>query len=131
MDAITTVEARATNTANNSFKVGNLDKGEVRTDLQKQWIARPHDQRFLSLTDLHTSVKARADRTTEIRIDTSKIEFVAPNRRPKKTFRACRLAFQLAKPSPRRIGRSVNSPRWLRPRRATFASFRRRLLPTR
>ncbi|ABS14260.1 DUF932 domain-containing protein [Brucella anthropi] len=83
MDAITTVEARATNTANNSFKVGNLDKGEVRTDLQKQWIARPHDQRFLSLTDLHTSVKARADRTTEIRIDTSKIEFVAPEPKTK------------------------------------------------
>lgn len=61
-----------------AFKVGNLGKGEARTDLSRQWIARPADQRFLSLTDLHASVAARAQASVEDRISTRKIEFHAP-----------------------------------------------------
>jgi hypothetical protein len=59
-------------------KVGNFHKGETRSDLQKQWIARPADQRFLSLDALRESVSARADRSVETRLDTKKIEFIAP-----------------------------------------------------
>lgn len=61
-----------------AYKVGNLGKGEVRSDLSRQWIARPADQRFLSLTDLHKSVSARAEASVENRISTRKIEFIAP-----------------------------------------------------
>ncbi len=61
-----------------AYKVGNFGKGEVRTDLSCQWIARPADQRFLSLTDLHASVSARAEASVENRISTRNIEFIAP-----------------------------------------------------
>ncbi|QDC00367.1 hypothetical protein [Mesorhizobium sp. 8] len=61
-----------------AYKVGNFGKGEVRTDLSRQWIARPSDQRFLSLTDLHASVSARADASVENRVSTRNIEFIAP-----------------------------------------------------
>lgn len=61
-----------------AYKVGNLGKGEARTDLSRQWIARPADQRFLSLTDLHASVAKRAQASIEDRISTRNIEFIAP-----------------------------------------------------
>ncbi len=61
-----------------AHKVGNFHRGEARNDLAKQWIARPADQKFLSLTDLHRSVSARAEASVESRIDTRKIEFLAP-----------------------------------------------------
>lgn len=56
----------------------DFSRGQSRTDLSKQWIARPADQKFLSLSDLRDAVAARADRTSEDRIDTRSIEFVAP-----------------------------------------------------
>lgn len=61
-----------------TFEVGNFQKGETRTDLTKQWIARPHDQRFLSLYDLRDSVAARAERSAEHRIDVRKLEIFSP-----------------------------------------------------
>ncbi|MEE9924028.1 MAG: DUF932 domain-containing protein [Brucella anthropi] len=80
MDTVSTIAANAA-TPTRDYAVGNFNKGETRSDLTKQWIARPADQRFLSLTDLHTAVKARADQTTEARIDTNKVEFIAPEPR--------------------------------------------------
>lgn len=74
MNAITkTAEASA------PYRVGNFSKGEMRGDVQKQWIARPADQRFLSLDDLRTSVAARAERSREDRIETKAIEFISPD----------------------------------------------------
>lgn len=35
-----------------AFKVANFSAGQSRMELSKQWAARPHDQRFLSLSDL-------------------------------------------------------------------------------
>lgn len=61
-----------------AYKVGNFGKGEVRTDLSRQWIARPADQRFLSLNDLHANVSARAEASVENRVSTRNIEFIAP-----------------------------------------------------
>lgn len=58
--------------------VGNFHKGEARMDVSKQWLARPADEKFLSLGDLRQSVDARRERSVEARIDTSKIEFLAP-----------------------------------------------------
>lgn len=53
--------------------------GESRMDLAKQWIARPADQKFLSLDALREHVAARADRTTEARFDTRGVEIIAPS----------------------------------------------------
>lgn len=60
------------------FKVGSFDKGEARMEVSKQWMARPADQKFLSLDDLRQSVLARAERSAENRLDTKKIEVIAP-----------------------------------------------------
>lgn len=62
-----------------AFKVGNFDKGTMRTDLSRQWMARPADQRFLSLSSLKASVLGRAERSETLTIDTRKIEVVAPH----------------------------------------------------
>lgn len=61
-----------------AFAVGNFQAGSTRSDLSKQWISRPADQRFLSLSSLRDSVAARAERSFEARIDTRRIEFIAP-----------------------------------------------------
>ncbi len=62
-----------------AFKVGNFDKGTMRTDLTRQWMARPADQRFLSLPSLKSSVLARAERSATLTIETRKIDVIAPS----------------------------------------------------
>lgn len=74
-------DAAVTN-ADGSFKVANINGGQAKYDLSNQWLRRPRDQRFLNLTDLAAHVKARADETYELKTDTKKIEFWAPE--PKK-----------------------------------------------
>lgn len=61
----------------------DTSRGEIRTDLQKQWMARPADQRFTSLSSLEAAVKARAEASRENRIDTRKLEIIAPEARSK------------------------------------------------
>ncbi len=61
-----------------AYQVGNFGAGETRTDIQKQWIARPADQKFTSLDDLRRSVDARRERAVERRVDIRKVEFLAP-----------------------------------------------------
>ncbi|WP_245423442.1 DUF932 domain-containing protein [Rhizobium subbaraonis] len=51
----------------------------MRTDLTRQWMARPADQRFLSLSSLKSSVLARAERSATLTIDTRKIDVIAPS----------------------------------------------------
>ncbi|MCR6673284.1 DUF932 domain-containing protein [Devosia ginsengisoli] len=46
--------------------------------VSRQWLSRSPDQRFLSLPDLKASVDARRERSIESRINTKKIEFLAP-----------------------------------------------------
>lgn len=60
------------------FKVGNFNHGANRSEVSRQWMSRPADQRFLSLRDLHASVAGRADNSREVMIDTRRIEFIAP-----------------------------------------------------
>lgn len=66
-------------TSSAAFKVGNFEQGQSRSELSRQWIARPADQRFLNLNDLHDHVAARAAASSEIRATTRQIEFFAPN----------------------------------------------------
>lgn len=58
--------------------VGNFGKGETNTTVSKQWIARPNDQKFLSLTSLRASVAARREAAFETTVDIRKVEFLAP-----------------------------------------------------
>lgn len=60
------------------YKVGNFDKGALRSDVSRQWISRPADQRFLSLGELKDAMVAKRDDSREFRIDARKIEFIAP-----------------------------------------------------
>lgn len=68
----------STEAASTAFKVGNISGGQSRSDLSKQWISRPADERFLSLDELFRAVKARTDATFEDRIETRGVEFIAP-----------------------------------------------------
>lgn len=61
-----------------SYKVGNFQQGQTRSDLSRQWMARPADQRFLSLSDLSAAVTLRAEASAEIRVDTKSVELFAP-----------------------------------------------------
>lgn len=61
-----------------AYQVGNFGAGASRTDIQKQWITRPSDQKFTSLDDLRRSVDARRERAVEARVDIRKVEFLAP-----------------------------------------------------
>lgn len=56
----------------------DASRGSSSGIVSRQWMARPSDQRFLSLTDLHNSVMARFRDAHEVRVDTRRLEFVAP-----------------------------------------------------
>jgi len=60
------------------FKVGNFQKGDTRMELAREWSRRSPDEKFLSLSDLFDSVKARRDSSRETVLDTRKIEILAP-----------------------------------------------------
>jgi hypothetical protein len=66
-------------TPSTAFKVNNLHAGEARMDLSKNWISRPADQRFLSLTALRDFTKKSFDASTESVIDNRLLELVAPD----------------------------------------------------
>ena len=63
-----------------AFGVGNLSHGKADYSVSRQWLARPADQKFLSLSALKSSVSGRRERSLERRIDTRKLElFGLPN----------------------------------------------------
>lgn len=63
------------------YQVGNFSQGQSRTEVSKQWLARPADQKFLSLDALRASVDARRERAVEKTVDVRKVEFLAPEAR--------------------------------------------------
>jgi Domain of unknown function (DUF932) len=54
-------------------------RGSSNDTVSRQWISRPADQKFLSLSDLYASVKARAEASEEEVVWTKKVEFFAPD----------------------------------------------------
>jgi hypothetical protein len=60
----------------------DVSRGSSNMIASRQWISRPADQKFLSLSALHASVKARADKSVELRADNRGIEFFS-NPEPK------------------------------------------------
>lgn len=62
-----------------AFKTGNFNKGQTINTVSRQWLARPADEKFTSLTDLRATVAARRESAFERRVDTKRIEFLAPD----------------------------------------------------
>lgn len=65
-------------TDNSAFKVTNIHAGEHRTDLSKEWMSRPADQRFTSITELHQATKQRADNSIETVAPSKLLEAFGP-----------------------------------------------------
>lgn len=61
-----------------AFKVGNFDKGERHGAVSRQWLTRGPDEKYLSLSAMLAKMKARREIAVERRIDTTKVEFIAP-----------------------------------------------------
>ena len=61
-----------------AFKTGNFQKGQTITTVSRQWLARPADEKFTSLTDLRDAVTARRENAFERKINTRRVEFLAP-----------------------------------------------------
>lgn len=62
----------------NAYTVGNFGKGGSDQTVSRQWLARPADEKFLSLGDLRDAVAARREASVEARVSCRSIEFVAP-----------------------------------------------------
>jgi Domain of unknown function (DUF932) len=80
MNTITKIDP-ATATPVGAHKV-DTSRGSSNMIASRQWISRPADQKFLSLSALLGSVKARRDASAELRIDNKGIEFFS-NPEPK------------------------------------------------
>jgi hypothetical protein len=76
-----------------AFEVGNFNNGTTRDDLQRQWIARPIDEKFLSLASLSKFVARRAEAAKETRLDARKIEFFAPDPKTRADLERLSLGF--------------------------------------
>lgn len=70
---MTTVAA----TSRAPFKV-DTSRGSMNSEVSMQWMARPHDQRFLSLDNLFDAKKAFWDGAWQQRINTNEFEIAAP-----------------------------------------------------
>lgn len=55
--------------ASAGYKV-DISRGQRIGRVSSEWFSRPDDERFLSLSDLHTAVKARAQRATARTVET-------------------------------------------------------------
>lgn len=75
MNVVTTIEASTPPVA--PYKV-DPSAGSVNSDVSKQWMSRPADQRFTSLDNLWSYKKSFWDGSFEQRCPTSDFEFVSP-----------------------------------------------------
>jgi hypothetical protein len=58
------------------YKV-DISRGERIGRVSSEWFSRPDDERFLSLTELHAAVKARAERATTRTVETRELRVEA------------------------------------------------------
>ena len=63
-------------TRSTGYKV-DPTRGERISRVSSEWFSRPGDQRYLSLSDLHTSVRNRTDRSRTRTVETSAIRVEA------------------------------------------------------
>lgn len=76
-----------------AFKVANIHGGTARHELSRQWIARPHDQRFLSLAELHAHTKARAALASEFTLENRKFSLDAPEATDRNSLQELSISF--------------------------------------
>ncbi|MEA3390905.1 MAG: DUF932 domain-containing protein [Pseudomonadota bacterium] len=69
-------QSPATRTATSGYKV-DISRGQRIGRVSSEWFSRPDDERFLSLTDLHTAVKARAERASTRTVETREVRVEA------------------------------------------------------
>src|SRR3546814_11636781 len=55
-----------------------------RSRVSSEWFSRPDDERYLSLSDLHAAVKARADRATARTVQTRDVRVEAGRDHPER-----------------------------------------------
>lgn len=55
----------------------DISRGRRIGRVSSEWFSRPDDERFLSLTELHAAVKARAARATARTVETREVRVVA------------------------------------------------------
>ncbi len=58
------------------YKV-DISRGERIGRVSSEWFSRPDDERFLSLTELHAAVQARAERATTRTVETREVRVEA------------------------------------------------------
>jgi hypothetical protein len=66
----------ASRPASAGYKV-DISRGERIGHVSSEWFSRPDDERFLSLTELHTAVKVRAERATTRTVETREVRVEA------------------------------------------------------
>ncbi len=66
----------ASRPASAGYKV-DISRGERISRVSSEWFSRPDDERFLSLTELHAAVKARAERATTRTVETREVRVEA------------------------------------------------------
>lgn len=69
-------QSHAARPATAGYKV-DISRGQRIGRVSSEWFSRPDDERFLSLTDLHTAVKARAERATTRTVETREVRVEA------------------------------------------------------
>lgn len=62
--------------ASAGYKV-DISRGERIGRVSSEWFSRPDDERFLSLTELHAAVRARAERATTRTVETREVRVEA------------------------------------------------------
>ena len=70
-------------TPTQGYKV-DINRGQRIGRVSSEWFNRPDDQRFLSLSDLHRSVKARADRSRARTVDSRDVRVEARRDQPER-----------------------------------------------
>src|SRR3546814_4942009 len=65
------------------YKV-DISRGQRIGRVSSEWFSRPDDERYLSLSDLHAAVKARADRATARTVQTRDVRVEASRDNPER-----------------------------------------------
>jgi hypothetical protein len=83
----------------------DVSRGARVGRVSSEWFSRPDDERFLSLTDLHASMKGRAARSRTRTVASAAIRVEGRATMPSGSNFSCRRAMR---PSRRRIGPSAS-----------------------
>ena len=101
----------------------DLSRGERIGRVSSEWLSRPADERFLSLTDLHRAVKARADHSRARTLESREVRVEASRNDPNRLALVLPGEAEPVAPTHWSFGQLIS---WSAPRPAICASCRRR-----